>query len=225
MALDFPQPSTSIWLTCQDTLQLLNAGEEGRAVLLNNYLLALDYETYLALGMAVPDGETVQLLFKDKLHSDTYWLLNSTSGRRTNVKDCTGSMQQIWALVSQDNFWVNSQSRSHPSQISYQLGKLSDWRPLFSRRLPNPRSESVQSLDIQYVETSAKDVQRLEEAIANHLKQSFMKWRKTRRTRWNRHSSQVFRAILQQLGRDAVFSSSPDLDRLSETFKVIIHKY
>ena len=96
------------YFTGQDTLQLLNAGEEGRAVLLNNYLLALDYETYLALGMAVPDGETVQLLFKDKLHSDTYWLLNSTSGRRTNVKDCTGSMQQIWALVSQDNVLYSS---------------------------------------------------------------------------------------------------------------------
>lgn len=78
--------------------------------------------------------------------------------------------------------WINVQSVMHPSRISYQLSKTCDWRPLFSRRFPNPRSETVQPTDsIRYVDTDVKDVGHLEQCISNHLKQSFMKWRKTRR--------------------------------------------
>ena len=77
---------------------------------------------------------------------------------------------------------MNVQSVLHPSRTSYQLTKTSDWRPLFCRRFPNPRSETVQLIDsIHYVDTEAEEVSRLEQSITNHLKQSFMKWRKTRR--------------------------------------------
>ena len=86
----------------------MNAGEEGRSVLLANYLTALNYETYLALGLALPQGESVQVLFK-RPHDDTYWLIDSTTGRKTNVKDCTGSMQQLWALLNQDNVSASNQ--------------------------------------------------------------------------------------------------------------------
>jgi len=216
----FPLPSTRVWLTCQDTLELLNSGEEGRSVLLANYLMGLNYETYLAFGLALPQGESVQVLFKLP-KDDTFWLLDSSTGRKTNVKDCTGSMQQLWALVNQDNFWVNVQPVMHPSRTSYQLSKASDWRPLYSRRFPNQRSETVQSTDdIRYVDTDVKEIARLEHSIANHLKQSFMKWRKTRRTRWNRHGSHVFRDILHQLARGSPLPTSPDLHQLSETFKI-----
>jgi hypothetical protein len=62
------------------------------------------------------------------------------------------------------------------------LAKTSDWKPLFGRQqnhlLPPLRDELVV---INYSITNGKDVRKLEDAIAEHLKQSFMKWRKTQR--------------------------------------------
>ena len=86
----------------QEALQMLCAGQEERAVILSNYLMFLNYETYLVLGMALPEGETAQVLFRDKA-TGVYWLVNCVTGRKTNIKDCTSSMQHIWALVNQDN--------------------------------------------------------------------------------------------------------------------------
>lgn len=75
------------------------------------------------------------------------------------------------------------QQRLHPSQLQCtNLAKTSDWWPLFGRQqihlLPAaPTDEFV----INYSITNCKDGRKLEEMIAEHLKQSFMKWRKTQR--------------------------------------------
>jgi hypothetical protein len=77
--------------------------------------------------------------------------------------------------------WANVQPRRHPSQLQYSLNKVTHWRPLFGRQFANPRAASVQSTPIEYQKTPMKFVRRLEEFIVDHLKQSFMKWRKTLR--------------------------------------------
>lgn len=77
-------------------------------------------------------------------------------------------------------FWVNTHTKIHPSQLQYQVTKSADWRPLFSRKFPNPRLATIQTPErLVYPATNNKDVRQLEESVVDHLKQSFMKWRKT----------------------------------------------
>lgn len=77
-------------------------GDEERAVLLYNYLAHLRYEVYVLLGMAVPEGETAYVLYKDKTNH-TMRMINPSTGFVTNVSDPTCSMQQVWALFNQND--------------------------------------------------------------------------------------------------------------------------
>ncbi|XP_057380224.1 coiled-coil and C2 domain-containing protein 2A-like [Daphnia carinata] len=209
-----------IWLTSQTVLEWLVGGDEERAVLLHNYMAALHYEVYILLGMAVPEGETAFVLYRNKTNQ-TMRMISPTTGMSKNVADPTCALQQVWVLFNQDNFWVNTHFKIHPSQLQYQVSKEADWRPLFARRFPNPRLNTIQTPEnLVYPATSAKDVRQLEEAIINHLKQSFMKWRKTTRTKWNRHASQIFRDILIQTADGDLKPTSNNLEQLLETYKV-----
>nr|CAH0107288.1 unnamed protein product [Daphnia galeata] len=209
-----------IWFTCQTVLGWLVGGDEERAVLLHNYLAALHYEVYILLGMAVPEGETAFVLYRNKTNQ-TMRVINPSTGITTNVTDPTCAMQQVWALFNTNDFWVNTHIKVHPSQLSYQVTKTNDWRPLFSRRYPNPRLATVQTPEsLVYPTTNNKDVRQLEESVVDHLKQSFMKWRKTVRTKWNRHAGQVFREILTQAAQGDLTPTSDNLEELLETYKV-----
>ena len=109
-----------------------------------------------------------------------------------------------------------------PSQLQYQVTKTSDWRPLFSRKFPNPHLATIQSPEsLVYQTTDNKDVRQLEESVVEYLKQSFMKWRKTVRTKWNRHAGQVFRDILTQAAQGDLTPTSENLQELLETYKVL----
>lgn len=82
----------------------MNGTEEDHAVLLYNYLSALNHQVYLVLGIGVPEGQTAQVLYKDKISVDGhYWLLNAVTGWRTDVRDSTCSLQQVWAILTADN--------------------------------------------------------------------------------------------------------------------------
>ena len=71
------------------------------ASLLFNYMTQLKYEVYLLLGMAVPQGQTAQILYRDKKEMAILWLVNPSTGAKINIKDSTGHVQQVWALVNQ----------------------------------------------------------------------------------------------------------------------------
>lgn len=78
------------------------AGDEERAILLHNYMAALHYEVYILLGMAVPEGETAYVLYKDK-KSQSMRMINPASGMSTNASDPTSAMQQVWAVFNQND--------------------------------------------------------------------------------------------------------------------------
>ena len=97
-----------IWLSSQTTLEWLTGGDQERAVLLFNYMTELKFDVYLLLGMAVPQGQTAQILYRDKKNTSILWLVNPSTGMKTNAKDSTGHVQQIWALVNQSQVgnWI-----------------------------------------------------------------------------------------------------------------------
>jgi hypothetical protein len=86
----------------QTVLGWLVGGDEERAILLHNYLAALHYEVYVMLGMAVPEGETAFVLYRNKTNQ-TMRVINSSTGITKNVTDPTGAMQQVWALFNQND--------------------------------------------------------------------------------------------------------------------------
>lgn len=79
----------------------MGTGEE-KAILLYNYLSGLNFDVYLVLGMAVPEGETAFVLYRDK-STNNQWMVNPSTGIKTDVKDSNCSMQQVWALVNQSD--------------------------------------------------------------------------------------------------------------------------
>jgi coiled-coil and C2 domain-containing protein 2A len=96
-----------IWQSCQTTLEWLTGGDQERAVLLFNYMIEFKFDVYLLLGMAVPQGQTAQILYRDKKDTSILWLINPSTGARTNAKDSTGHVQQVWALVNQSQVGSN----------------------------------------------------------------------------------------------------------------------
>lgn len=86
-------------------LEWLVGGDEERAVLLHNYLAALHYEVYVLLGMAVPEGETAFVLYRNKTNQ-TMRMINPTIGIMTNVTDPTCAMQQVYAVFNQNNVTI-----------------------------------------------------------------------------------------------------------------------
>lgn len=87
-------------------LDWLVGGDEERAVLLHNYMAALEYEVYILLGMAVPEGETAYVLYRDKT-SQSMRMINPSTGLISNVTDPTSPMQQVWVIFNQDDVIFN----------------------------------------------------------------------------------------------------------------------
>lgn len=83
-------------------LELLTGGGEEKGVLLCNYLSALNYENYLVLGLSIPEGETAFVLYKDKT-TNTWWMINPSTGAKTHAKDPNCSLQSVWAMVNQND--------------------------------------------------------------------------------------------------------------------------
>ena len=52
--------------------------------------------------MAVPEGETAFVLYRDK-STNNQWMVNPSTGIKTDVKDSNCSMQQVWTLVNQSD--------------------------------------------------------------------------------------------------------------------------
>ena len=67
------QGQTEVWCTSKEFLELRAGDWEEHAVLLINYMMYIDlnsgnsqYEHFLVLGRAIPEGETVYVLRKEK---------------------------------------------------------------------------------------------------------------------------------------------------------------
>ncbi len=86
---------------------MLNGTEEDHAILLHNYLCHLDHRVYLVMGLAIPEGQTAQVLYREK-DTDCQWLINAVTGRRTDVRDSSSSLHQVWALLDRENVVIIS---------------------------------------------------------------------------------------------------------------------
>ena len=66
----------------------------------------MNCDVYLVLGIAAPEGEIAFVLYGGK-STNNQWMVNPSTGIKTDVKDSNCSMQQVWALVNQSDVIPN----------------------------------------------------------------------------------------------------------------------
>lgn len=195
-----------LWSTCDQFLNMLCGDEEEHAILLVNYFLHIGLQAYLVLGNAVPEGDTAYVLTHDP--SQEYLLWNASTGQHYKTTDSLCPLQNVYALVNQDNVWFNMQPHDMPSRMNFNFSPAG-WKPLFKSPSMTQGLSSVQPETLNYPVTEMAFVQNLEEKIERTLKDSFMNWRPRHVTRWNRSCSSALRQILEGLETERFRSVAP----------------
>jgi hypothetical protein len=140
-------------------------------------------ELFLAIGEAIPEGNTVYILMKAAAlhtpssvaptiqvpatssrsrsnrsldHTPQGWvLINPVTGHIYSAADPHCPLCEISCLVTPYNIWTNIQKNSKPKDLMFDVFQMSHWRPLFGQRFrPNiPGLTPIQS-DVLYEPTS-----------------------------------------------------------------------
>ncbi|XP_014666562.1 PREDICTED: coiled-coil and C2 domain-containing protein 2A-like [Priapulus caudatus] len=126
---------------------MLCGDEDEHAVLLCNYFLHLNKQAWLCIGSAVPEGRTVYVLTRED--GGKFWLWCASTGHTTAPRQLL-PLQAVWCLINQENIWANMQKNEQPSRMSFNLTKVSDWKPLFSKSYLRPALTSVQPESLVY---------------------------------------------------------------------------
>ncbi|XP_039261426.2 coiled-coil and C2 domain-containing protein 2A-like isoform X2 [Styela clava] len=187
-----------LWSTCDQFLNMLCGDEEEHAILLLNFFLHIGKQAYLVLGRAIPEGETAYVLTLEQ--SQEYFLWNASNGHHYKATDFLCPLQNVFALVNQDNIWFNMQVHDIPARVNFNTNQ--GWKPLFKSISATQGLTSVQPEVIVYPETELSYVQNLEEMIERTLKEAMMDWRPRHVTRWNRSCSTALHQILRSLEID-----------------------
>ncbi|GAB6027353.1 Coiled-coil and C2 domain-containing protein 2A [Chamberlinius hualienensis] len=188
-----------LWTTNDHFLDLLVGDHSEHAVLLCNFFLHMKKDSWLLVGMLVPEGRCVCVLSKDNDKDGEMSIWIASRGQKFRLTDCFSPLQSVDCIIGSDNIWLNVQRTNRPLDMNFDLNSGKHWRSLFDSSFPNPTMNSVQPDSLTYKETSAELVDQLEKKIENHLRNEFMKWRKRFRTSWNRHCSHVLKNVLKNM--------------------------
>ena len=201
-----------MWCTSQEFIDMGAGDYEEHAVLLCNFLNYIDkkqgrvdYETYLALGKGIPEGNTCYTLRRNKktnhveiwnpVNGEAYFFGNEMyyrsclclpcpQGERVGDHDPTCPLKEIGCVISANNVYINIQPSSDPSTTLFNFENTNYWMPFLSessqqRYFPNG-IESVQDKELTYVDTPAELSHELSQKIQNFIAQEFEKARGTR---------------------------------------------
>ncbi|XP_063779849.1 coiled-coil and C2 domain-containing protein 2A isoform X2 [Pseudophryne corroboree] len=186
----------NLWSTSDQFLDLLAGDEEEHAVLLCSYFLAMGKKAWLVIGNAIPEGPTAYVL---TLEQNQYIIWNPSSGQCYSQYDTFCPLQSVGCLINADNVWFNIQPHDSPMGINFDTGRPMQWKPFFSRSLPNPGLSSVQPEEIIYQPADKTAAMELQDRIEKLLKEKIMEWRPRHPTRWNRYCTSTLRHFLPLL--------------------------
>ena len=142
---------------------------------------------FLAIGDAIPEGETVYVILKDNNRTnldygaDGYLVVEPCTGYTYSAADPRCPLQRISVLATPYNLWANIQVDDVPCKMKYNVLDNNNWRPFFGNRLPPPVGGliSIQE-DVNYVETSTGFAVEVEQALRAAIKNSMRRWRSKR---------------------------------------------
>ncbi|KAK6617101.1 hypothetical protein RUM43_014703 [Polyplax serrata] len=202
-----------IWLNADQVLRLLSGDYEDHAILLCGYFLKMGFQAYLLLGSGIPHGFMAYVLVKETIGKATvkYFIWDPTNGQKYNVDDSFCPLQKVYCVINDQNIWANVQAEEMPRRTRFDLTKRADWFPAFGKNVPAP-IVGVQPEFIDYKTTSRQAVDFLQDKIEKRLRDNLMKWRKRKRTQWNRYCAATLRKLLPSLERSTwnVGDHTPD---------------
>jgi hypothetical protein len=179
------------------------------------------WATYIVLGRTGTGGEAVWVM-RQSTTSAALLLVDPRTGRSYLRDDVSCPLRAIGTVASAANVWANTQLYTVPDKMSWNLGDVKAWRPLFSPAEPRPPAlGTVQSVPIYRV----PDVDMggaLERDLLGSLANQLRAWRPRYTTRIRNDVSAVLRPLLLELEAraagargDALFPTSDGLVRVA----------
>ena len=220
-----------IWADCSQFLGMNMGGIEEHAVLLCNYFLYLGLNCGLVLGSGVPEGRTCYVIVwlneLDK-KDDNYLkvqLWNPATGQCYYVHtDNFLPLSSADCIVTRDNVYANIQKEDQPNQISFNVMRANCWKPLFNLAKSAVNLKSIQPTKFDYEQANASYVASLEQQIEVYLKESLMKWRRQRKTFFNRFCTKEIKKELSQMEYKVCSLKEADpneeINRILSTYKI-----
>lgn len=230
--------SIDLWCTGRQFWDMGAGDEEEHAVMLYNYMRHVLYgnnkaevETerlFLAVGKAIPEGETVYVVLRDTPFShvpaaknwsifdifsaeanmnsyaaSNYLIINPCTGHCYSAVDPYCPLKEISVLATPYNLYANIQPVASPQHMSYDVFNASSFRPYFGSKMPPPAGglTSIQD-DIPLKVTDESYAIEVERAVYQALRNSIRRWRSKRHrgtTTFHPEVSNVVQELLPQL--------------------------
>ena len=191
-----------VWNTSDSFLDLGAGDQEEHAILLCNYLLAMNKESYVVLGSGIPEGLTAYVL---TIEGGSPRLWNACTGR-TWEKDefdrC--SLTSVGAVFNQQNIWANVGPGEAPAEVQWNLSDEKLWKPFFGKGgfarpdvLP-----SAQLSTLEYHRTTEDFRSGIEREVYDALQREVEELRGFRPTDWNRSVNAKLKDLLKRFEQD-----------------------
>ena len=181
---------TEVWCTSKEFLELRAGDWEEHAVLLINYMMYIDlnsgnsqYEHFLVLGRAIPEGETVYVLRKEKNAIDPngeseILLYDASTGKTYDASDPSIPLLSVGCLINTENIYANIQDFEVPSLILYDITDKRKWRPFFTEKAnPKPEITTCQDPELEYSEVDEEKAESIELEITRSVESELQVWR------------------------------------------------
>jgi coiled-coil and C2 domain-containing protein 2A len=148
----------------------------------------LKENVFLVMGKAVPEGETVYVMIRDTKRSshqgwnpENFLMINPWTGYVYSAIDPNCPLRDVYTLATPNNVWANLQVQARPSEMSFDLANLTNWRPFFGLRFPAPAGglNTVQT-EIEYLDTSPGYAVEIEKSVFQAIRNRIRKWRSKR---------------------------------------------
>uniref|UniRef100_A0A1I7Z9T7 C2 domain-containing protein n=1 Tax=Steinernema glaseri TaxID=37863 RepID=A0A1I7Z9T7_9BILA len=178
-----------------------------KATLLACWMLHLQVEPVLLVGRALPEG--AEAAFVLVRVADLRLLLNPNDGFSYRLGDPLAPLLSVATAIVAENHFANLQTAQHPSQLSFDLGNSSRWRPLFPSP---PRSElvSVQGSFLAYLPVPEDVLVELRASLEREIKVHFDAARRCGVPQWNLAAARTLREMLVEW--EARAAPPPDLE-------------
>lgn len=160
------------------------------------------WKTYLVLGRAQPEGETVYVLRQFRTNTSVSCvLIDATAGRAYVAEDDTCPLRSVGMVVSTVNCWANIQPDARPWRMSWDLDDLHSWAPMFTNNTPHPGPDVLPTIQspVLYRQPDIKLAWALESEIHSTICTQLRAWRPRYVTRVRGDLTMQLKGLLLEL--------------------------
>lgn len=102
-------------------------------------------------------------------------------------------------IITRNNVYANIQKEEQPNQITFNINLVNCWKPLFNTGKLKINLTTIQPNKFEYESVNESYVSSLEQQIEVYLKESLMKWRRQKKTFFNRFCTKEIKKELAKM--------------------------